>query len=473
MSRAACSVLMNGRRSPLSRWQLSANSREPAMSASRSAASSGVGSSAARRSREASSRHAMGVLAPTPRGSNPIRSKRASTSSEKMLALPCTRSMPDAPGPPGLTSRDPIRDAGSLAGSRTSAISIVSGPGLISSSGTRSVAHSNEKSHSCQTRAATGPPVGATVGALLAGGAVAAVEVPGPAVAPEEVVGASRLGRARNGRRGSPARRGRGARDRDRRCGRRRRRRGTARGDDSRRWRRSAAAGAWRESRCPPRITDAPGRRGRRSYPVPAPASSEPRAQPLTPPTASPPTMYRWNTRYTTETGSANRIANAAKSDHGVVVANWPTIALSAIDSVKSGGSVEEHPGEVELGPAGDEAEERGDREGRGRERQDDLEEHLVPRRAVDGGRLLEFARDRVEVALEVPDREGQRAGDDRERHAGDRVAQDEVAEPDRVELDVQRGQGGDRRQHQDGENRRASGPSGRGTAGARGRRPR
>ncbi len=40
--------------------------------------------------------------------------------------------------------------------------------------------------------------------------------------------------------------------------------------------------------------------------------------------------MYFCRKMYTIETGSANMIANALNSDHGVWVANWPTIPLSA-----------------------------------------------------------------------------------------------------------------------------------------------
>ena len=55
--------------------------------------------------------------------------------------------------------------------------------------------------------------------------------------------------------------------------------------------------------------------------------------QPLTPPTASPPTIYRWKKKNTIETGAAKRIENAAKSDQAVCP-NAPTILLSASESV-------------------------------------------------------------------------------------------------------------------------------------------
>src|SRR6185436_8023503 len=73
------------------------------------------------------------------------------------------------------------------------------------------------------------------------------------------------------------------------------------------------------------------------------------------------------------------------------------------------------------LGPAAEEAEERGDREGRYGQRQDDAPEDLVLGRAVDGGRLLEILRDRVEVALQVPDRERQLRRDEGDGHADQR----------------------------------------------------
>ena len=49
--------------------------------------------------------------------------------------------------------------------------------------------------------------------------------------------------------------------------------------------------------------------------------------------------MYFCRKMYTIETGSANMIANALNSDHGVVVANWPTIPFRASDSVNCCGS--------------------------------------------------------------------------------------------------------------------------------------
>jgi hypothetical protein len=51
-------------------------------------------------------------------------------------------------------------------------------------------------------------------------------------------------------------------------------------------------------------------------------ATNAPPPYPLTPPIARPPMMYFWRSRYTSDTGSANMIANALNSDQGVWVAN-------------------------------------------------------------------------------------------------------------------------------------------------------
>jgi hypothetical protein len=76
-------------------------------------------------------KHRRAELRITPRGSNPTMSNRARTSAlNRIGAAKSTMSKPEPPGPPGLTNSDPIRRAGSLAGSRSTAIEIVppSGP---------------------------------------------------------------------------------------------------------------------------------------------------------------------------------------------------------------------------------------------------------------------------------------------------------------------------------------------------------
>ena len=59
-----------------------------------------------------------GVDSPTPRGSKPTRSKRAFTSSGSSSTRKWTDSIPEPPGPPGLTKSEPIRVASSVAGCR-------------------------------------------------------------------------------------------------------------------------------------------------------------------------------------------------------------------------------------------------------------------------------------------------------------------------------------------------------------------
>ena len=58
-----------------------------------------------------------GVLPPTPRGSNPTTSNRARTAADTTWRACSAYWIPDPPGPPGLITSDPIRRAGSLAGS--------------------------------------------------------------------------------------------------------------------------------------------------------------------------------------------------------------------------------------------------------------------------------------------------------------------------------------------------------------------
>ncbi|SKW62413.1 Uncharacterised protein [Mycobacteroides abscessus subsp. abscessus] len=49
-----------------------------------------------------------GVEEPTPRGSNPMKSKRSRISLGTCLTMAVAASMPDCPGPPGFISSDPI-----------------------------------------------------------------------------------------------------------------------------------------------------------------------------------------------------------------------------------------------------------------------------------------------------------------------------------------------------------------------------
>ncbi|MDP9843500.1 hypothetical protein J2853_002711 [Streptosporangium lutulentum] len=62
-------------------------------------------------SRSASEKHrTAGIEAPTPRGSHPTRSNRSSRGEPARLGLRAAAiSVPEAPGPPGLITRDPTR----------------------------------------------------------------------------------------------------------------------------------------------------------------------------------------------------------------------------------------------------------------------------------------------------------------------------------------------------------------------------
>src|SRR5439155_26680273 len=75
-------------------------------------------------------KHQSAVLHATPRGSKPTMSNQARTSPEKRNgAAKRAKSTPEPPGPPGLMKIDPIRRAGSAAGSLTTAIEIAAPTG--------------------------------------------------------------------------------------------------------------------------------------------------------------------------------------------------------------------------------------------------------------------------------------------------------------------------------------------------------
>ncbi len=70
-----------------------------------------------------------GLLEFTPRGSKPTRSKRFRSALGKASALSWTSSIPEPPGPPGLTMSEPMRSPCSVAGSRMMATSSVPADG--------------------------------------------------------------------------------------------------------------------------------------------------------------------------------------------------------------------------------------------------------------------------------------------------------------------------------------------------------
>src|ERR671912_700806 len=100
--------------------------------------------------------------------------------------------MPDPPGPPGLSTRDPIRAAGSGATRRITAIPMVGPPGRRWSGGPVSVPHSNGAGASAPQDpqatlgaggAAAGVAARAAAGVAAAGVAAAGVAAAGVAAA--------------------------------------------------------------------------------------------------------------------------------------------------------------------------------------------------------------------------------------------------------------------------------------------------
>ena len=109
MSLAVSTVLKVPRASPYSSAQPSATSWASAKASSSCSSVVGRGSAATIRSFRSSEMHSTGVERPTPRGSKPTMSNRCSTSRGRVRARPIAASAPEAPGPPGLTTSEPIR----------------------------------------------------------------------------------------------------------------------------------------------------------------------------------------------------------------------------------------------------------------------------------------------------------------------------------------------------------------------------
>ena len=72
-----------------------------------------------------------GLLRPTPLGSNETMSNRSSSSGVSTDSSLGRSSIPDAPGPPGLITSDPIRSEGTSAGWRARAICRVGPSGRL------------------------------------------------------------------------------------------------------------------------------------------------------------------------------------------------------------------------------------------------------------------------------------------------------------------------------------------------------
>ena len=78
----------------------------------------------------AASAHLTGVEAPTPRGSNPTTSYLSNISGLRLFDSLTASSMPEPPGPPGLTNRLPV-GLPLLAGTLSMEIVIVLPPGFL------------------------------------------------------------------------------------------------------------------------------------------------------------------------------------------------------------------------------------------------------------------------------------------------------------------------------------------------------
>jgi hypothetical protein len=109
MSRAVSTVLKAPSESGYFSAQPSATSCCSAKASSICSGVAGRGSAAMIRSFSSGGMHSTGVDSPTPRGSKPTTSKRRSTSSGRVSAEPIAASAPEAPGPPGLMTSEPIR----------------------------------------------------------------------------------------------------------------------------------------------------------------------------------------------------------------------------------------------------------------------------------------------------------------------------------------------------------------------------
>jgi hypothetical protein len=98
--------------------------------------------------------HSTGVDSPTPRGSRPTTSKRLSTSTGRVSADCTAESVAEMPGPPGLTSSDPIRPVCPASTARTRKSCSVGPVGSAWSTGTVVVPQENARSRSAPGRPA-------------------------------------------------------------------------------------------------------------------------------------------------------------------------------------------------------------------------------------------------------------------------------------------------------------------------------
>ena len=125
MSRAASTDPTWGSTLALAFSQAAANCSSPATVAASWLGVVGTGSGCVVGGAPGVSPQVTGSLRSTPRGSNITMSKSSSSSGVSERSSLAMSSMPDTPGPPGSTTSDPIRAAGSSAGCRATAIGMV------------------------------------------------------------------------------------------------------------------------------------------------------------------------------------------------------------------------------------------------------------------------------------------------------------------------------------------------------------
>jgi hypothetical protein len=119
MSRAVSVVLKMPRASPYSSSQPVATRSARSNAASISSAVVGRGSMENISAFSSAGMHSTAVDRPTPRGSNPTSWNSSRTPSGRVRASPMAASAPDPPGPPGLTSSEPVWSAWSPSVART------------------------------------------------------------------------------------------------------------------------------------------------------------------------------------------------------------------------------------------------------------------------------------------------------------------------------------------------------------------
>ena len=149
----------------------------------------------------------------------------------------------------------------------------------------------------------------------------------------------------------------------------------------------------------------------------PAPRTSAWRHYPLVPPAVRPETRWRWAKKNTMPAGIMTRPPTAVRYSHCGL--NCGTNCCSPYAEGEVAVGLDERRGVRDLAPGGEEGVERGDREARPGQRQDDPPERRERAAAVDRGRLVERRRDGVEVARIIHAQNGTamvQVGDDQRR---------------------------------------------------------